>query len=196
MGRPDIGKTQTSRDSDKLIDSMQTALLPFISAYMARGFFTSDELKKLTDLFLNHAQDQYFLGHAYADKASDKNTPVSQSDLLSARVLAQDAQRDFITSLAKQRANAHGVTDRMALTAGTIAGLAAATLGIRALNQGTIAHAEKVEFVTRRDFRVCPICEPLDGNVYEVDERTGIVKDGPLIPLHPKCRCRYLVVVP
>lgn len=172
---------------------MSLALMPFISAYMARGFFTPEETDKLTSLFLTHAQDQYFLGHDYADKAKggDK-TPVSQIDLQNMQSLASQAQTNFIASLSKQRAATS--RDDTALTAGTIAGLAAVTLGIKALNRGTIAHADRVEFVTRRDYRVCPICEVYDGKVYDVDERTGMVKDGPVLPVHPNCRCRYLVL--
>lgn len=168
---------------------MSTALTPFISAYMAKGQFNSLELQKLTALFTNHAQDQYLLGHAYADKALKTGTPIAQIDLHNIAMLAQSAQRDFITSLSKQYAVAHNASDKMALTAGTIAGLAAVTLGIKALNQGTLSRAEKVEFVTRRDFKVCPICEPLDGNVYDADDTSK-----PEIPLHPNCRCRYLIV--
>lgn len=190
--RPNIARTQVSRDSDRLIDSMQTALLPFVTTYMARGFFNTIDMEQLSKLFLSHAQDQYFLGHDYADKKRGDKTPVSPADLQNMQNLATQAQTSFITSLNRQRAATS--RDDTALAAGTIAGLAAVTLGIKALNQGTIAHAEKVEFVTRRDYRVCPICEVYDGKVYDVDARTGIVKDGPLIPVHPNCRCRYLIV--
>lgn len=175
-----------------MIDSMATDLIPFVTTYMATGFFSQADLDRLSQLFLTHAQDQYFLGHDYADKATGDKTPISPSDFLSMQNLAQSAQANFIASLAKQRAATS--RDDTALTAGTIAGLTAVTLGIKALNQGTTAHAERVEFVTRRDFRVCPICEVYDGKIYDVDERTGMVKDGPTLPVHPNCRCRYLVL--
>jgi hypothetical protein len=191
-GKPDIGRTQVSRDSDRLIDSMALALVPYVTAYMAQGHLSPLELQKLDTLFLTHAQDQYFLGHSYADKKKGDNTPVSQLDLMNMQTLASRAKNDFITSLSKQKAKTH--TNQTALTAGAIAGLAAATLGIVALNQGTIDHAEKVQFVTRRDFRVCPICEAFDGKVYGVEN--GMVKNGPRIPMdtHPNCRCRYIVL--
>lgn len=192
IGRPNIARTQTSRDSDRLIDSMTLALTPFVTAYLKNGQFSPIELDQLSVLFLQHAQDQYFLGKDYADKANNDKKPLSTKDLHNAQMLAAQAQADFISSLAKQYLVKQ--PDDIAKTAGVVAGLAAVTLGIKALNKGTISHAETVEFVTRRDSKVCPICEPLDSNIYEVDQNTGIVKDGPLIPVHPNCRCRYLVV--
>ena len=65
----------------------------------------------------------------------------------------------------------------------------------KSLNQGTLSQATiRVQFVTRRDSIVCPICEDLDGEEFDVDPTTKIVIDGPTIPddLHPNCRCRYL----
>jgi len=195
LDRPDISKTRTSRDSDKLIDSMASFLTPFITTFMAQGYLSSTDSKRLTDLFKQHAQDQYLLGQDYAHKASGDIKPLTQTDLNTINKLANDAKMDFISSLASQY---HSVPDKdnIALKAGVTAGLFAAGLGIKALNQGTVSRAKLVEFVTRRDGRVCPICEKLDATIYEVDEHTGIVKNGPTIPddTHPNCRCRYLLV--
>lgn len=47
----------------------------------------------------------------------------------------------------------------------------------------------KAEFATAGDDRVCPTCEGLDGNIYTLDEATG------LIPVHPQCRCIVLPIV-
>lgn len=41
----------------------------------------------------------------------------------------------------------------------------------------------KAEWSTARDDRVCSICAPLDGKVFELDEIEG------MIPRHPQCRC-------
>lgn len=40
----------------------------------------------------------------------------------------------------------------------------------------------KEQWVTQDDTRVCPICQPLDGKIFEHGE-------GPVPPLHEHCRC-------
>lgn len=69
---------------------------------------------------------------------------------------------------------------------------------MQGVNRGTLSNTSnnKVEFVTRRDNRVCPVCEDLDGNIYDVDPITKMVIDGVNIPedTHPNCRCRYLAI--
>lgn len=188
--RPNLGRTKVSMDSDNLIDEMEEALAVFIAIYLSRGYFTQNELNDLDKLFKKHTQDQYFLGQNYTDKKTGEAEPISHADLEAINRLANEAKTDFLNSLAKKQ------KDDIATHAGIIAGLAAAVIGIKALNQGTVSHARLVEFVTRRDNRVCPICEALDGNIYEVDSVTKIIKNGPVIPddTHPNCRCRYLIV--
>lgn len=63
-----------------------------------------------------------------------------------------------------------------------------------ALNKGTLSNSSRiVQFVTRRDDKVCPICEDLDMEQFDVDPISRAI-DGPTIPddMHPNCRCRYL----
>jgi hypothetical protein len=94
------------------------------------------------------------------------------------------------------------IATKYADTAGLIAGavsvgaLIASDMGLRSLNKGTVSQVDRVQFVTRRDMKVCPICEALDGNIYDVDPVTKIIINGPVIPddTHPNCRCRYLIV--
>lgn len=72
--------------------------------------------------------------------------------------------------------------------------MGSADLVTRSLNNGVISNSsDQVQFVTRRDDRVCPICEDLDGEVFDIDPITRII-DGPTIPddTHHNCRCRYL----
>ena len=47
---------------------------------------------------------------------------------------------------------------------------------------------EKLKFVTELDCRVCPICGPLDQEIYPKGE-------APQPPLHWKCRCRLMPVM-
>ena len=49
------------------------------------------------------------------------------------------------------------------------------------------AGIERVQFQTVRSEGVCPICRPLDGNVYTLN-------DAPKPPLHVNCRCAVLPV--
>lgn len=55
----------------------------------------------------------------------------------------------------------------------------------------------EMEFVTMHDDRVCFICEPYDGQRFQIDIHTGIIINGPLLPddTHPNCRCRYMEVI-
>lgn len=45
------------------------------------------------------------------------------------------------------------------------------------------------EFTTAGDDEVCPECEELEGQEFELDEARG------MIPVHPNCRCAFLPVV-
>jgi SPP1 gp7 family putative phage head morphogenesis protein len=46
--------------------------------------------------------------------------------------------------------------------------------------------ALKAEFMTAGDERVCDICGSMQGNIYNLDEASGI------IPVHPRCRCIWI----
>ncbi|MFQ5574245.1 MAG: phage minor head protein [Terriglobia bacterium] len=70
----------------------------------------------------------------------------------------------------------------------------ARTKVLRAHNQGRIKFhrqvgVQKLEWMTMEDERVCPICGPLDGKVFD----TGRF---PQQPAHPNCRCTSVVAWP
>lgn len=44
-----------------------------------------------------------------------------------------------------------------------------------------------VKWITERDERVCSVCEPRDGVVYQADQ-------APDLPAHPRCRCGLVAV--
>jgi len=52
------------------------------------------------------------------------------------------------------------------------------------------ASPDKVVFVTENDEKVCPICEPIDGAEWYIDDPLIIV---PKNDTHPNCRCRLLL---
>lgn len=43
-----------------------------------------------------------------------------------------------------------------------------------------------VEWATADDERVCPLCRPMEGAIFKVDEAAG------MIPRHPNCRCAWI----
>jgi SPP1 gp7 family putative phage head morphogenesis protein len=78
-------------------------------------------------------------------------------------------------------------------TAQRRATLIARTETLRAHNEGRKVfyrqvRITKVRWVIADDERTCPICRPLDGKVFGVDE-----VDGP--PKHPGCRCTSTIDV-
>jgi SPP1 gp7 family putative phage head morphogenesis protein len=65
---------------------------------------------------------------------------------------------------------------------------------LRAHNQGRIKFhqqvgVQKLEWMTMEDERVCPVCGPLDGKVFDTDR-------FPNQPAHPNCRCTSMVAWP
>lgn len=48
----------------------------------------------------------------------------------------------------------------------------------------------EAEWSTAGDDRVCPQCDDLEGQVFDIDEARG------MIPLHPNCRCTWIPHVP
>ena len=75
-------------------------------------------------------------------------------------------------------------------TAQRRATLIARTETLRAHNEGRKvfyrqAGIKKVKWLTAQDERTCPVCRPLDGRVFGIDEA-----EGP--PKHPGCRCNVL----
>jgi SPP1 gp7 family putative phage head morphogenesis protein len=72
--------------------------------------------------------------------------------------------------------------------------LIARTEVLRAHNQGRIKFHDQVgikrlEWMTMLDERVCPVCGPLDGQVFET-------RKFPPQPAHPNCRCTHVVAWP
>lgn len=72
--------------------------------------------------------------------------------------------------------------------------LIARTETLRAHNMGRLAFyaeagVDEVKWITAEDERTCPICRPLDGKVFKIEDL-----DGP--PIHPSCRCSVVAVLP
>lgn len=116
-------------------------------------------------------------------KENIRDISLSDREAIKERFSITDGQFDSVLDL-----------QRRVKTAESQARRNASDSGMKSLNQGSLSNPTlEVQFVTRRDDRVCPICEDIDGDTFNVDPTTGII-DGPLIPddLHHNCRCRYL----
>jgi SPP1 gp7 family putative phage head morphogenesis protein len=48
----------------------------------------------------------------------------------------------------------------------------------------------RAEWIAAKDSRTCPKCKAVDGVVYRIQDARG------LIPMHPRCRCAWLPVIP
>jgi SPP1 gp7 family putative phage head morphogenesis protein len=60
----------------------------------------------------------------------------------------------------------------------------------QATDEGLLTGTETKEWIVTPDDRLCPICEPLDGQNVPMDgtfDADGAQVDGP--PAHPNCRC-------
>lgn len=60
----------------------------------------------------------------------------------------------------------------------------------QAVEAGLLTGGESKEWITTPDDRLCPICEPLDGQTVGLNEEFEV--DGDMIdapPAHPNCRC-------
>ena len=74
-------------------------------------------------------------------------------------------------------------------------GLERGTIEARITTLKPIEIPEKllVIWITERDDRVCPICQPLDGLSYDIDDPNT---PKPVDDTHPRCRCRLLPIDP
>jgi len=57
-------------------------------------------------------------------------------------------------------------------------------------NAGITAVQVKAEWSTAGDYRVCELCRPLEGKIFDLDKIEG------MIPVHPQCRCAALPSLP
>ena len=55
---------------------------------------------------------------------------------------------------------------------------------------GLLGVKVKAEWSTARDTRVCSICAPMNGRVFDIQRIKG------MIPAHPQCRCVAIPWIP
>lgn len=150
----------TIPETASVVASMQ---LPFhidrVGLLFTRNF---TGLKGITDEMSKQIAEQLAegmaLGKGPVEIANNINRRVSAIGITRARTLAQT---EMI------RAHHHAMVQEMR-------------------NWGVIGVRVLAEWVTAGDDRVCPICRPLNGKIYTLDQAEG------LIPRHPRCRCMII----
>lgn len=129
----------------------------------------------------------------YLRSFSDLQGITAEMDKQIARILAEGLAQGL-----NPRDIAQQINNRVDKIGITRARTLARTEIIRAHSEASLnfyeeAQAEDVkvlaEFVTSGDSRVCPECASLEGRTYKISEARG------LIPVHPNCRCRFVVVL-
>jgi len=210
--RPRLSSTKTSRTGDAIIDELHAKLVRQGKQFKKMILIDNipveqirlDNTKEIHALVADSVIKAYQAGIDYSNKFLDTKHVFSQKDLNAVNKLSFDIESRFwqlMSTIQPDKINEF-IFDVIASFFATLA----SDLVTKAINQGTLFSLEPdpndinlfgtsylVEFVTRRDSKVCPICEPLDGLVFEVgdDNKIAITDDT-----HPNCRCRYLIHAP
>lgn len=217
----DVENSKTTQDNDKIQEEFELRLQDLankISKEKKAGKTMDEmrtkhlvEVRAMIDKFL---QDSYLNGKSYVGKSHKTFIPISHQDIsllekLSIKYETRfwaliehaefDTANEFLGNLLGNFVSmfvSDAVTD-------TINSSSLITLGqtkdlekilAQELPAGEFVFSTdelEVQFTTRRDHKVCPICEPLDGRRFKMDDTSK-----PNIPedTHPNCRCRYLEV--
>lgn len=136
------------------------------------------------------------------EHAADTVTGVSETTREQIRKLVEDAfEEQFdVDDLADEIAELIGDEDRAENIARTET-MKASNAGQQeawnqAVDEGLLTGEEEQEWITTPDDRLCPICEPLDGQKAPIGGqfKTELGRvDGP--PAHPRCRCTIALSV-
>jgi len=153
------------------------------NALVRRTFATID--RAAVDFLANYQVQ--LLGDVSAELASGIKRTVTNG-VLSGKSIPEVA-RD-IGRVVKDQESFRRAGKTVFKTAQRRATLIARTETLRAHNEGRKvfyrqAGVKKVKWLTAQDERTCPVCRPLDGRVFGIDE-----VEGP--PAHPGCRCSVL----
>lgn len=125
---------------------------------------TIDDISETTRDEIRVVIENAFEGEFDVDKMADKI----------ADLIGDDARAEMIARTETMRASNEGQKQ----------------LWDQATDAGLLTGNEKQEWITTPDDKLCPICEPMDGDQVGLDEKfdvDGDKIDGP--PAHPNCRC-------
>lgn len=146
------------------------------------------------------------LGLLYTRVFNDLKGITNAMDTQISRVLAQGIAdgdnprllaRKLVSTINGDKIGELGITDTLGrfIPAATRADMLARTEIIRAHAEASLVEYQnwavegvtvQAEFSTAGDERVCDICGSMQGQVFKLEEASGI------IPVHPRCRCAWL----
>lgn len=157
----------------------------------------------------DYVEDTYLNGREYAFKINKIRTPLSEEDIIVMNKLRAEYEERFWQMVGNSEVREFGISlldsyiksmvsdlvtkstnDAALVTMNQQSRVAQSVLSTNSI-KGSLTDLEEItlEFTTRKDEKVCPICSPLDGKRYAFDDASK-----PSIPKHHNCRCRYLQV--
>ncbi len=219
--RLDIDDSQTTKKNDEIQDStdLRLSYIANIIKNKKKAGKNIDELREahfveVKSLLQKTVQDSYLNGKSYVGKSNKIFVPLTVEDVQEMEELVDKFEARFWGIIENAELDTKVKEFLGSLLADFVSMLVSdmvtdvinkASLKTLKQNQqftqtllqiskkGTFTFDDtlQVMFVSRRDDRVCPICEPLDGKKYDIDDSSK-----PNIPedTHPRCRCRYLEV--
>jgi len=197
----DVSRTKTNRTANKCEKELEKELENLFSLIVknnmselsARQQFEEELRSKVRHC----VQKSFFAGMDYVGIATGVQPALQVQDVMIMEQVTEEILNDFFTKVSQREwKNVEFVSDNMLQNQiNTIASSnmfriinLATTSSMQALNaQGQVAQRDLV-FTTEDDINVCPVCYPYHDRIYSFDDEFK-----PELPIHPHCRCRYLV---
>lgn len=214
--KADLARTNTTKFSDQKQTELESKLGRIADQIKNLKKKGTDEMDikdrfeiQVKSLISDYVEDTYLNGRKYAIKVNKIRTPLEIEDITNMNEMKQSFEGRFWGLVSNSEVKEFAIdvlgsfvrtmvsdlvtksTNMAALTAmNQQSRLAQAILATQTI-KGSFVDLEEIqlEFTTRKDERVCPICQPLDGKRFDMDDPTK-----PEIPVHHNCRCRYLEV--
>jgi hypothetical protein len=196
----DISRTKTnkivmkceeelSKEFNKLFDLIVKNSMSRLSAEQQFG-------KELKNKIKHCIQIAYFAGQDYVTKATKKPVQITIDDVIAIEQFTERIYNAFFDKVDKINwryeflSNPLLIAQINSLPSTIMINVVqvATTNSVQALYADGQINDKKLVFITEFDEKVCNICYPFHETLYESDD-----PNKPEIPLHPNCRCRYLV---
>lgn len=214
--KADLARTSTTKFSDEKQAELENKLgrvAARIKNLKKNGIADIDIRDEFEDVVASYisdyVEDTYLNGRNYAFKVNKIRVPLTKDDITKMDELKSEYTNRFWGLIGNAEVKEFAIdilgtfvktmvsdlitksTNNAALAAMTQQNRLAQSVLATNKVKGNLTDLEEIrlEFTTRKDERVCPICNPLDGKRYDFDDPSK-----PDIPVHPNCRCRYLEV--